>query len=438
MKPRLKKFLAYYQPYRKLLLTDLACAFIVSAISLVLPLCARYITQNLLNGDAPDALQPIYTIGALMLLLVVIQSACALFVDYWGHMMGALMERDMRSELFDHYQKLSFRFYDEHKTGQLMARISHDLLSLSEFYHHGPEDLAIAVFTLIGVLAIAFTINVALSLIVLLFALVMLIYALYFSKQMNRAIARSMERISDINTQVEDTLAGIRVVQSFTNEPLEQQKFARENSRFVESRRDDYRSSAFFSGGMTAFVQFMTIAVIVFGGVSILHTSLTLPDLLTYLLYVGILLDPIKRLANFARLYQEGVTGFNRFMDILEIEPDIQDAAKAIDLAHVRGKIEFRDVSFRYRDGHDDVLKHICLDIDVGEYVALVGTSGVGKTTLCSLIPRFYEVNAGEILLDGTSIRDIRLASLRRQIGVVQQDVYLFAGSIADNIRYGK
>ncbi|MCC6612677.1 MAG: ABC transporter ATP-binding protein [Anaerolineae bacterium] len=438
MNPRLAKFLSYYKPYRGLFLIDLACAFVVSAITLILPLCARYITQNLLDGSTPDALSQIYAVGALMVGLVIAHSLCNWFVDYRGHMMGALMESDMRLELFAHYQKLSFRFYDEQKTGQLMSRITHDLLSLSEFYHHGPEDLAIALFTLIGVLAISFTINAQLTLIVFLFIVVMTIYGLYFNKKMNRAIARSYGRIADINAQVEDTLSGIRVVQSFGNEAMEQGKFAHENSRFIDSRRDDYLSSAYFSGGMTAFMQLITIAVIVFGGVSILNANLDLPNLLTYLLYVGILIDPIQRLVNFARLYQEGLTGFNRFMDILEIAPDIEDAPDAIDLTGVQGRITFRDVSFRYRDGAEEVLKHIDLDIAVGEYVALVGTSGVGKTTLCSLIPRFYEVSEGAILLDGTDIRDVRLASLRRQIGVVQQDVYLFAGTVAENIRYGR
>lgn len=432
---RVRKFFSYYKPYLGLLLADLFCAFILAAVTLILPLCANYITKNLLRGDS---LSQIYAMGALMLVLVGIHTACNVFVDYRGHMMGALMESDMRRELFEHYQTLSFRFYDEQKTGQLMSRLTNDLFSLSEFYHHGPEDLAIGLLTIIGVFVASLTISVELTLLIFLFVPIMTVYGFFFNKRMNAALRRSKEHIGDINAQVEDTLSGIRVVQSFTNEAVEQQKFDHENSRFVESRRDDYLNSAYFSGGMIAFTHLITIAVIIFGAASIANNSLDLADLLTYLLYVGILIEPIQRLVNFSRLYQEGVTGFNRFMDILEVEPDIHDLPGATALQNVRGRIEFRAVSFKYRDGSSDVIKNVSLDIKPGEYVALVGSSCVGKTTLCSLIPRFYEVSAGEIRLDGQNIRDITLRSLRSSIGVVQQDVYLFAGTVADNIRYGK
>jgi ATP-binding cassette subfamily B protein len=386
----------------------------------------------------PNALNQIYTMGAVMLALIVIHTVCNMFVDYQGHMMGALMESDMRKELFEHYQKLSFRFYDEQRTGHLMSRISHDLLSLSEFYHHGPEDLIIGLLTVAGVFIVSIRINVELTIIIFLFVPIMMVYAFYFNRRMNIALKKSAERIGDINAQVEDTLSGMREVKSFTNEEIEKEKFAYQNSRFVESRRDDYKSSAYFSGGIIAFTHLMTIAVIIFGGASMIKASLDLADLLTYLLYVGILIEPIQRLVNFARLYQEGITGFNRFMEMLEVEPDIQDSADAIELTHVQGNVEFKDVSFKYKEDHNYVVKNISLNIKAGEYVALIGSSGVGKTTLCSLIPRFYEVNEGEILLDGKNIRDISLRSLRRNVGVVQQDIYLFAGTIADNIRYGK
>ena len=435
---RSKKFLSYYKPYLGLLVADLACAFIVSAVTVILPLCAGYITKNVLDGNTPNALNQIYMMGAVMLALIIIHTVCNVFVDYRGHMMGTLMESDMRAELFEHYQKLSFSFYDEQKTGQLMTRITNDLFSLSEFYHHGPEDLAIAILKGIGAFIILVHINVQLTAIVFLFLPIIAVYAFYFNKRMNIALRRSKDRIGDINAQVEDTLSGIRVVKSFTNEDLEKMKFAYENNRFVDSRKDGYKSEAYFSNGMVAFTQLITAAVIIFGGVAIIHASLDLPDLLTYLLGVGILIEPIQRLMNFARLYQEGTTGFNRFMDILEVEPAIQDSADAIELTHVQGNVEFKDVSFKYKEDYDYVLKNISLDIKVGEYIALVGASGVGKTTLCSLIPRFYEVNEGKILLDGKNIKDIRLRSLRRNIGIVQQDVYLFAGTVADNIRYGK
>jgi ATP-binding cassette subfamily B protein len=437
MNARSKKFLSYYKPYSGLFFADLACAFIISVITLILPLCARYITKNVLEVNAANTLTQIYLMGGVMLALVVVHTVCNMFVDYRGHMMGALMESDMRRELFEHYQNLSFRFYDEQRTGQLMTRITNDLLSLSEFYHHGPEDLAIGLLTLVGVFTISLTINVELTFLVFLFVPIMIVYAFYFNKRMNVALMKSKARIGDINAQVEDTLSGIRVVKSFTNEAIENKKFAHENNRFVDSRREGYRSEAYFSGGMIAFTQLITIAVIIFGGASIVNASLDLADLLTYLLYVGILTEPIRRLVNFARLYQEGITGFSRFMDILEVAPDIEDSADAIELEGVRGHVEFKDVSFKYKEGYDYVLKNICLTIKAGEYVALVGSSGAGKSTLCSLIPRFYEVSEGEILLDGVPIRDIRLRSLRRNIGVVHQDVYLFAGTVSDNIRYG-
>ncbi len=438
MNSRSRKFLSYYKPYLGLFFADMACAFIVSATTLLLPLCTRYITKNILEGNAPNALNEIYTMGAVMLALVVVHTMCNMFVDYQGHMMGALMESDMRSELFEHYQKLSFSFYDEQKTGQLMTRITSDTFALSELYHHGPEDIAISMLNFAGAFIILVNINIQLTAIVFLFLPVMALYAFYFNRRMNIALRRSRDRIGDINTQVEDTLSGIRAVKSFTNEEMEGRKFNYENSRFVHSRRDGYKSEAYFSAGLIGFTQLMTIAVIIFGGARIVNASLDLSDLLTFLLCVGILIEPINRFANFTRLYQEGITGFDRVMEVLEVEPDIQDAADAIELTHVQGNVEFKAVSFKYKEDHEYVLKNISLNIKAGEYVALVGSSGVGKTTLCSLIPRFYEINEGEILLDGMNIGEIRLRSLRRNIGIVQQDVYLFAGTVADNIRYGK
>ncbi len=438
VRSRGKKFISYYKPYIGLFLVDMACALIVSAITLLLPLCARYITKNILEGDTTHALNQIYLIGALMLALVGVQTLCTMFIDYQGHVMGARMESDMRRELFEHYQKLSFRFYDEQRTGQLMTRLTNDTFAMSELYHHGPEDIVITCLTVTGAFIILLKVNVALTLIVFLFLPIMAVYALYFNKKMNWALRSSKDRIGDINAQVEDTLSGIRVVKPFTNEVVEKRKFADANNRFLASRREGYKSEAYFSGGLLAFTQLITIAVIIFGGIAIVHASLDLADLLTYLLCVGILIDPIQKLVNFGRLYQEGITGFHRFMDMLEVTPDLQDVADAIDLPQVRGKVEFIDVSFKYKEDYSYVLKNLSLEIQAGEYIALVGSSGVGKTTLCSLIPRFYEVSAGKILLDGQDIRGVTLRSLRRNIGIVQQDVYLFAGTVADNIRYGK
>ncbi|HLZ55612.1 MAG TPA: ABC transporter ATP-binding protein [Ktedonosporobacter sp.] len=433
-----KKFLSYYKPYRGLFFADIACALIVSAITLLLPLCAQYIAKNILEGHDPHELRDIALLGAFMLTLVVIQTLCTMFIDFQGHMMGARMQSDMRTELFEHYQKLSFGFYDEQQVGQLMTRITNDTFWLSELYHHGPEDIVVTFLTVTGAFIILAKINLALTLLLFLFLPMMTVYALYFNKKMNKALRSSKDRIGDINAQVEDTLAGIRVVKSFTNEEVEKRKFAYANRRFLASRSDGYRSEAYFFGGLGAFAQLMTIVVIVLGGIAIVHAVLDLADMLTYLLCVGILVDPIKKLINFGELYQEGITGFQRFMEILEIEPDLQDAADAHELMRVRGDISFQDVSFRYKENLKDVVKNLEFRIGAGEYVALVGPSGIGKTTLCSLIPRFYDVSVGKILLDGHDIRDVTLRSLRRNIGIVQQDVYLFAGTVAENIRYGK
>lgn len=437
MKGRWKRFLSYYKPYWRLLLADIVCAMVLSAITLVLPLYTRHITKTILANTAPDMLWQIYGAGAVMLVLIAVYIACNMFVDYRGHMMGALIEHDLRRELFDHYQRLPMSFYDQHKTGQLMSVIAHDSFWLAEFYHHGPEDLLIAVLKFSGALVILFVIDWRLSLLVTALLPFFALYTYYFNKRMRRALQRSVERVSEINAQVEDTLAGIRVVTSFTNEELERQKFAVANKNFVRARGDGYLSEAFVDSGMQAFAQLLSLVVIVFGGVAIVRNTLDLADLLAYLLCVGILLDPIERVVNFSRLYQEGITGFNRCMEILELQPAIQDAPQAHELGRVRGEIEFRDVYFRYGEQYDDVLKGFSLKIEAGEYVALVGFSGVGKSTICSLIPRFYDVTGGSVMVDGYDVRDVTLHSLRRNIGIVHQDSYLFSGTVAQAIAYG-
>lgn len=386
MSPRFKKFLSYYKPYLGLFYADMACSIIVSATVLAIPLCIRYITKAL-EANSPDGLNQIHITGGVMLALVALHAICHAFVDYKGHMMGALMERDMRNELFEHYQKLSFKFYDDHRTGQLMTRISNDTFDLAELYHHGPEDIVISLLNFIGAFIILLNINVKLAFIALLFLPIMGLYGFYFSRKMHHALRKSRDRIGDINAQVEDALAGVRVVKSFTNEAVERKKFQYENNRFVESRREGYKNEAYFYEGLITLTQLMTVAVVIFGAISIVKGSLDLADLLTFLLYTVILIEPIQRLGNFTRLYQEGITGFNRFMEVLEVEPDIKDTAEATALTDVQGSIEFRNVSFKYREGYEHVLKNISLNVKVGEYIALVGPSGAGKTTLCSLIP---------------------------------------------------
>lgn len=438
MNSRTRKFLSYYRPYLGPFLSVMVCALIVAGVTLILPLLTRYITKNILEGNAPDAMNRIFQVGALMLLLILIHTACNFFVAYRGHTMGARMEGDLRSELFDHYQKLSFHFHDEQRTGQLMSRITNDLFLLSELYHHGPEDLVIYLVKFVGAFVILLAIDVPLTLVVFMFLPVMLVYAAYFYRKINIALRSYWERIGDINARVEDTLSGIRVVQSFANEEIERQKFAYENDRFLESRKLRYKNEAYSYEGLTGFTQLILASVVVLGGIRITDATLDLADLIVFLLYIGNFIEPVLRFGEIAQQYQQGFTGFARFMEILETKPDIQDSPNAIDIGKVRGSIEFKNVGFRYRENHSHVLKNITLKVSAGEKLALVGSSGVGKTTLCSLIPRFYEISEGELLLDGTNVRDIMLSSLRRNVGVVQQDVYLFAGTVFENIRYGK
>jgi ATP-binding cassette subfamily B protein len=436
---RWRKFLSYYRPHIGLLIADLACAVLVSATALALPLLANHVVKRLaLGGGAPHLMDEIWLVGWAMLALLAVQALATLFVDYQGHVMGAKMEGAMRQELFEHYQSLSFSFYDGQRVGQLMSRLSNDLFSLAELYHHGPEDLAIAVLKFSGALFILFHLDVPLSLTIVALTPFAAAYAFYFNGRMNWALGQAKTRIAAINERVEDSLSGIRVVKSFANEGIETRRFAEENARFLQTRRFGYLSEAWASAGLATFAQLITVMVIVIGAARITAASLSAADLMTYLLCVAILIDPITRAVNFVRLWQEGLTGFDRFMDMLEIAPDIDDRPGARALTQVRGAVALRHVSFSYPQSPRPVLSDISLEIGAGEFVALIGYSGVGKTTLCSLIPRFYEASAGEVLVDGVDVKDIALASLRRNIGVVQQDVYLFAGTVAENLGYGR
>ncbi|PDV89069.1 thiamine ABC transporter permease [Rhizobium sp. H4] len=436
---RMRKFLSYYRPHLPLLLADLLCAVLVAGTAVALPLCANIVTSRLLAlPDAPEAFAQILAMGGVMLAVLAVQIAAIFFVDYRGHVMGARIEATVRQELFEHCQKLSFSFYDRQRTGQLMSRITNDSLWLGELFHHGPEDLSIAILKYGGAMLVLFFIDPLLATLILLLTPVAVIYALYFNRRMNRALETSKRQIAAVNERVEDALAGIRVVQSFANEALERERFAEQNWRFLQSRADGYRSEAWFSVGTESFAQLVTILVIIAGGLRILAADLTVPDMLTFLLCVGVLVDPVQRLANFVRLWQEGYTGFIRAMEILEVDPDITDRPDARPMPAPKGEISFTDVAFGYEADGPRVLERLSLTVAPGEFVALVGPSGVGKSTLCALIPRFYDVEAGAIRIDGTDIRDVTLASLRRHVGVVQQDVYLFAGTVAENLRYGR
>tara|TARA_R110002124_G_scaffold63350_12_gene173038 strand:- start:38208 stop:40064 length:1857 start_codon:yes stop_codon:yes gene_type:complete len=439
---RLRKFARYYRPHIPLLLADLACAVLVAASAVALPLCASYITSHLsdLSGasGANEGLMRILAIGGVMLGVFVVQALATYFVDYQGHVMGARIEADVRRELFEHCQRLSFSFYDRQRVGQLMSRISNDSLWLGELFHHGPEDLAIGLLKFCGAMAVLVFIDPVLAGLIVLLVPFAVLYARHFNRRMHTALNGSKERIAAVNERVEDALSGIRVVQSFANEAVELRRFETENQAFFESRRDGYRSEALLWSGMDGFAQLITIMVIVAGAVRILQAELTVAEMLTFLLCVGVLVDPIRRLDNFIRLWQEGYTGFVRAMDLLDEVPDITDRADAVELATVRGAIGFRDVQFGYETGSSPILSRLSLDIRPGEFVALVGPSGVGKSTLCALIPRFYDVSAGQVTLDGRDVRDVTLASLRRNVGVVAQDVYLFSGTVVENLRYGR
>ena len=437
MSERSKKFLSYYRPYLKLFLADMFCAMIAAGITLVFPMIIRYITGTVLIADNFE-MGIIYKLGIFMVVLVIVEYLCNYFVAYQGHVMGVYMERDLRNELFQHYQKLSFSFYDEQKTGQLMSRLTNDLFSLTELYHHGPEDIVISFIKFFGAFIILTTINLKLTLIVFAFIPVMGAFIYYYNRKMKRAFKRNKQRVGDINARIEDNLSGIRVVKSFGNESHEIIKFHDENSRYVSSKKNSYFYMGKFHSGLGAFTSMVTVAAVFFGAIFISNDGLNTADLIAFLLYINNLIDPVKKFINFTEQFQDGITGFERFMEILEIEPDIKDKKDAHNLLDVKGAIEYRHVGFRYNQKSDYVLKDIDLKVAPGEYIALVGSSGAGKTTICSLLPRFYEVSEGDIFIDGQNIKDIKLNSLRQNIGIVQQDVYLFAGTILDNIRYGR
>lgn len=437
MSKRMRKFFSYYKPYKKLFFTDMFCALLASVITLIFPLLTRYIANDVLGANGNIAYTMIWKVGALMLALVVVEYFCNYYIAYRGHVMGAYMEADMRDELFQHYQKLSFNFYDDQKVGQLMTRLTNDLFSLTELYHHGPEDIVISFIKIVGAFGILIVIHVPLTLIVFGVIPFMLIFSFYYNKQMKRAFKANRQKIGDINARIEDSLSGIRVVKSFANEEREMDRFQHENRLWIDTKRNSYHKMGRFNAGIGAFISMLSVIIILGGAYFISQGQMDAGDLIAYLLYITNLTDPIKRVVNFTETFQDGISGFERFMELLEINPDIKDKDNAVTLKDVRGDVTFEKVCFRYNLKSDYVLKDVNLNVKAGEYIALVGQSGAGKTTLCSLIPRFYEISSGDIKIDGISNKDIKLKSLRDNIGVVQQDVYLFAGTIMDNIAYG-
>ena len=433
-----KKFFSYYKPYKKLFAADMFFACLAAAITLIIPLIIRYITNDVIYRAPDESLHTIFMLSGVMLILILIEFFSNFFITNYGHMMGAKMEYDMRNEIFGHYQKLSFSFFDNQKVGQLMSRVTNDLFEISELFHHGPEDLVISIIKLIGSFTILLTINWRLALTAFAIVPIMLVYAFYFNIQMKRIFLKNRARIADINAQIEDNLSGIRVVKSFANEEIEMDKFKVGNDNFLESKKENYKYMGLYHSGLTAFTTLITVIVIAAGAVFITKSIISITDLITFLLYINNFTEPIKKLINFTEQFQNGVSGYTRFLEMLSIHPDIVDKPDAGELVNAKGDILFRNVSFHYEDHTEMVLSNLNLHVKPGEYVALVGTSGVGKSTLCSLIPRFYEVSDGQILIDGTDIRNFTLKSLRNNIGIVQQDVYLFTGSVMDNIRYGR
>lgn len=433
-----QRFFSYYKPYKGLFFADMFFAIMGAAVTLVIPLIIRYITGTVIFYEADEALKVILKLALLMVGLVLLEAYCNFFIAYQGHIMGAKMEYDMRNEIFAQYQRLSFNFFDDQKVGQLMSRVTNDLFEIAELFHHGPEDIVISIIKFIGSFAILASINIRLTLVAFAIIPFMFAYAYYFNKKMKAAFKRNRAKIADINATIEDNLSGIRVVKSFANEDAEMEKFRDGNSRFVETKKSSYLYMGGFHSGLGAFMTMINIIVIVAGAVFITKGIVDVTVLITFLLYVNNFTEPVKKLINFTETFQNGVSGYERFLEIMSIEPTIKDKDNAVEKNDFKGDVDFTDVSFRYNDKNDYVLKNVSLAVKAGEYVALVGSSGAGKTTLCSLIPRFYDVTSGSISVDGVDVRDLKLKCLRNNIGIVQQDVYLFAGSIIENIRYGR
>lgn len=434
----LKKFIKYYKPYKTVFFIDLLCATIISAIDLAFPQLLRTLTKTLFAGAPGKIISALIPITIGLLVAYIIQTACRYYVTYAGHMMGARMERDMRKELFDQYEKLSFSYYDQNNSGQMMSKLVSDLFDISELAHHGPENLFISLIKIIGSFIFLFMINRMLAVPMLILVVLMLVFSYGQNKKMQETFMDNRRKIGDINSSLQDTLAGIRVVQSFANERIEQEKFNRSNENFLISKDANYRCMGSFMSGNAFFQGMMYLVTLVFGGFLIAHGRMEASDLAMYALYIGIFISPIQILVELTEMMQKGLSGFRRFLEVVETKPEIVDAADAKPLKNVKGNVCYEDVSFHYSDDDTLVLSHISFEIPAGKSIALVGPSGSGKTTICSLLPRFYDVTEGRVTIDGNDVRKLTLESLRSQIGLVSQDVYLFGGSIKDNIAYGK
>ena len=432
-----KKFVRYYGPYKKVFFFDLFCAAFISIVDLAFPQILRTMTNTLFQRDASVILRTLPWIAAILLICYILQALCKYYVSCQGHIMGARMERDMRKELFEHYENLSFSYYDKNNTGQMMSRLVSDLFDISEFAHHGPENLFISVVKIVGSFIFLFLIQWKLALILAAVVIFMVIFSAYQNQRMQATFLDNRRKIGDINATLQDSLEGIRIVQSFANEDIERRKFHKGNENFLLSKKDNYRAMGTFQGGNTFFQGLMYLITLTAGGVFIAFGEMSPADLAMYALYIGIFISPIQVLVELTEMIQKGLSGFRRFLDIIETEPEIVDEENAVPIQNPQGDISYNDVSFSYED-NEIVLNHINFKIESGKSVALVGPSGGGKTTICSLLPRFYDITGGTITIGGQNIRKMTLESLRNSIGIVQQDVYLFGGTVKENIAYGK
>lgn len=434
----LKKFIQYYAPYKGVFFLDLICAAVISLADLAFPQILRTLTKTLFTESSDAILRALIPITLVLFVMYVIQAGCKYYVSYQGHMMGAHMERDMRQQLFDHYERLSFSYYDQNNSGQMMSKLVSDLFDISEFAHHGPENLFISLIKIVGSFVFLFLINWKLAIPLLVLVAFMLFFSYGQNKKMQATFMDNRRKIGNLNSSLQDTLAGIRVVQSFANEDIEREKFKKSNQSFLISKDANYRCMGSFTGGNLFFQGMMYLMTLVFGGWLIAHGQMEPEDLAMYALYIGIFISPIQILVELTEMMQKGLSGFRRFLDVVETEPEIVDAEDAEPLENIKGHVRYENVSFHYNDDDSLVLDNVSFDIPAGKSIALVGPSGSGKTTICSLLPRFYDVSGGCITIDGKDVRKLTLQSLRNQIGLVQQDVYLFCGSIRENIAYGR
>ena len=434
----IKKFIHYYGPYKAVFFIDLICAAVISLVDLAYPQILRTMTKTLFTQDKDIILHALPVIAASLFVMYIVQSLCKYYVTYQGHMMGAKMERDMRRELFDHYQELSFSYYSRNNSGQMMSKLVSDLFDISEFAHHGPENLFISLVKIVGAFIFLVFINKKLALPLILLVIVMFVFSFRQNAKMQETFMENRRKIGDVNASLQDTLSGIRVVQSFANEDIERAKFKKSNEAFLVSKRDNYHCMGSFMSSNLFFQGMMYLVTLVYGGYLIAQGEMQTADLALYALYIGIFISPIQILVELVEMMQKGLSGFRRFLDVMETESEIRDADNAAELTDVKGHVRYDHVSFHYSDDETPVLSDISIDIPAGKSIALVGPSGSGKTTICSLLPRFYDVTGGSITVDGKDIRGLTLKSLRSQIGMVQQDVYLFDGTIKDNIAYGK